>query len=83
MDRLVMASWMFVVGALFGVLAGGALCVRYLRFDIAADGRRAGPNAWSGALAVRQFPALYREATHRAGILVEARKRRWAWRGAL
>jgi hypothetical protein len=27
----------FVVGALLGVLAGGALCVRYLRHEIAAD----------------------------------------------
>jgi hypothetical protein len=27
----------FVVGALLGVLAGGAVCVRYLRHEIAAD----------------------------------------------
>lgn len=27
----------FVVGALAGVLAGGALCVRYLRREVAAD----------------------------------------------
>jgi hypothetical protein len=27
----------FVLGALLGVLAGGALCVRYLRHEIAAD----------------------------------------------
>jgi hypothetical protein len=27
----------FVVGTLIGVLIGGALCVRYLRHDIAAD----------------------------------------------
>jgi hypothetical protein len=27
----------FVLGALIGVLAGGALCVRYLRHEIAAD----------------------------------------------
>jgi hypothetical protein len=27
----------FLVGALLGVLAGGALCVRYLRREIAAD----------------------------------------------
>lgn len=28
---------MFLLGALIGVLAGGALCVRYLRHEIAAD----------------------------------------------
>lgn len=28
---------MFLLGALIGVLAGGALCVRYLRQEIAAD----------------------------------------------
>jgi len=27
----------FVIGALLGVLAGGALCVRYLRREVAAD----------------------------------------------
>lgn len=27
----------FVVGTLVGVLAGGALCVRYLRHEVAAD----------------------------------------------
>jgi hypothetical protein len=27
----------FLLGALIGVLAGGALCVRYLRHEIAAD----------------------------------------------
>jgi hypothetical protein len=27
----------FLVGALLGVLAGGMLCVRYLRHEIAAD----------------------------------------------
>jgi hypothetical protein len=27
----------FVLGALIGVLTGGALCVRYLRHEIAAD----------------------------------------------
>ena len=27
----------FLLGALIGVLAGGALCVRYLRQEIAAD----------------------------------------------
>lgn len=27
----------FLVGALLGVLAGGALCVRYLRREVAAD----------------------------------------------
>ncbi len=27
----------FLVGALLGVIAGGALCVRYLRREIAAD----------------------------------------------
>lgn len=27
----------FIIGALLGVLAGGALCVRYLRHEIAAD----------------------------------------------
>jgi hypothetical protein len=27
----------FVVGALLGVLMGGALCVRYLRREVAAD----------------------------------------------
>jgi hypothetical protein len=27
----------FVVGTLAGVLAGGALCVRYLRHEVAAD----------------------------------------------
>jgi hypothetical protein len=27
----------FVLGALIGVLAGGALCVRYLRREVAAD----------------------------------------------
>jgi len=27
----------FAVGTLLGVLAGGALCVRYLRHEIAAD----------------------------------------------
>jgi hypothetical protein len=28
---------MFLLGALIGVLGGGALCVRYLRHEIAAD----------------------------------------------
>jgi hypothetical protein len=28
---------LFLIGALLGVLAGGALCVRYLRREIAAD----------------------------------------------
>jgi hypothetical protein len=28
---------MFLLGALIGLLAGGALCVRYLRQEIAAD----------------------------------------------
>jgi hypothetical protein len=27
----------FIVGALLGVVAGGGLCVRYLRHEIAAD----------------------------------------------
>ena len=27
----------FFIGALLGVLAGGALCVRYLRHEVAAD----------------------------------------------
>jgi hypothetical protein len=27
----------FLIGALLGILAGGALCVRYLRHEIAAD----------------------------------------------
>lgn len=31
------APLIFVLGALIGVLAGGALCVRYLRHEIAAD----------------------------------------------
>ena len=30
-------SLMFLLGALIGVLAGGAMCVRYLRHEIAAD----------------------------------------------
>ena len=29
--------WIFLVGALLGVVLGGALCVRYLRREIAAD----------------------------------------------
>jgi hypothetical protein len=28
---------LFVVGVLLGILAGGAICVRYLRREIAAD----------------------------------------------
>ena len=34
MDMLVL---IFFVGALLGVLMGGALCVRYLRHEVAAD----------------------------------------------
>ena len=29
--------WIFLVGALLGVILGGALCVRYLRREITAD----------------------------------------------
>jgi hypothetical protein len=32
-----MIIMIFVLGALLGVLAGGALCVRYLRQEVAAD----------------------------------------------
>lgn len=32
-----MAIMLFFIGALLGILAGGALCVRYLRREIAAD----------------------------------------------
>jgi hypothetical protein len=32
-----MTFMIFVVGALLGTLAGGALCVRYLRREVAAD----------------------------------------------
>jgi hypothetical protein len=32
-----MAIMLFLIGALLGVLLGGALCVRYLRREIAAD----------------------------------------------
>jgi hypothetical protein len=32
-----MAIMLFLIGALLGILAGGALCVRYLRREIAAD----------------------------------------------
>jgi hypothetical protein len=32
-----LASLIFLVGALLGILIGGALCVRYLRREIAAD----------------------------------------------
>jgi hypothetical protein len=32
-----MAWLIFVVGALLGILGGGALCVRYLRREVAAD----------------------------------------------
>ena len=32
-----MLGLIFVVGALLGVLAGGGLCVRYLRHEVAAD----------------------------------------------
>jgi hypothetical protein len=32
-----MAIMLFLIGALLGVLFGGALCVRYLRREIAAD----------------------------------------------
>jgi hypothetical protein len=32
-----MTIMIFVVGALLGILAGGALCVRYLRREVAAD----------------------------------------------
>ena len=32
-----MVLLIFMVGALLGVLAGGALCVHYLRSEIAAD----------------------------------------------
>jgi hypothetical protein len=32
-----MTIMIFLVGALLGVLAGGALCVRYLRREVAAD----------------------------------------------
>ena len=38
-----MAIMLFLIGALLGVLLGGALCVRYLRREIAADiGRHCG-----------------------------------------
>jgi hypothetical protein len=32
-----MVILIFVVGALLGVLVGGAICVRYLRHEVAAD----------------------------------------------
>ncbi len=32
-----MVLLIFIVGALLGILAGGALCVHYLRSEIAAD----------------------------------------------
>jgi len=32
-----MSGLIFVLGALLGILAGGALCVRYLRREVAAD----------------------------------------------
>ncbi len=32
-----MYALIFLVGALLGTLAGGALCVRYLRHEVAAD----------------------------------------------
>jgi len=32
-----MAMLIFLVGSLLGVLVGGALCVRYLRHEVAAD----------------------------------------------
>jgi hypothetical protein len=32
-----MLALIFLVGALVGMLAGGVLCVRYLRHEIAAD----------------------------------------------
>ncbi len=32
-----MTLMIFVIGALLGVLGGGALCVRYLRHEVAAD----------------------------------------------
>jgi hypothetical protein len=32
-----MVLLIFILGALLGALAGGALCVRYLRHEIAAD----------------------------------------------
>jgi hypothetical protein len=32
-----MAWLIFVVGTLLGILGGGALCVRYLRREVAAD----------------------------------------------
>lgn len=34
---MAMIVMIFLVGALFGVLLGGAICVRYLRQEIAAD----------------------------------------------
>jgi hypothetical protein len=37
MDNSAMTVMIFILGALLGVLGGGALCVRYMRHAILAD----------------------------------------------
>src|SRR6266566_3152429 len=65
-----MYALIFLVGALLGTLAGGALCVRYLRHEVAAD---IGPrlrriqiqleNLESAAIVGRCLPLLHGEGS--------------------